>query len=644
MKYFIALLSFSAVVSCSHSKTHDHHTRKPANYKSAAEIPVEEFFRNPAQFGFRISPDGRYMAVLRPWKSRLNIFIYPVENPKKAKQITFNEDRDIRQVHWKGPDYVLYERDNNGDENDHVFAVNIKTGEVKDLTPFPGAKAAIVDDLEESSATDIIVQHNQRNKELFDVYRVNVQTGESKMVGENKYNIMSWLLDHDGNVRGGTASDGVNSVFYYERTKGKGFEPIFKTDFRNEFSPLAFTADNKRLYVATNIGRNLTAIVELNPELPIRTAPKKPVFSHPRYDVGGAQYSPVRKALGHVTVITDRRETTFLHPDDQKDWEYLKSQFPKEGVVLANDSQDERFWVVKTVSDLSRGSYYVFDRKERKVVDLGNVTPWIQTELMSEMKTVSYKTRDGLTIEGYLTVPRGREAKNLPVVINPHGGPWARDEWGFNPEVQFLASRGYAVFQMNFRGSTGYGRKFWEASFKQWGKKMQDDVTDGVNWLVTQGLADPKRVCIYGASYGGYTTLAGLAFTPDLYACGVDYVGVSNLFTFMKTIPPYWKPFLEMMYVMVGHPERDKNLLRSASPVFFVEKIKAPLFVAQGATDPRVNKAESDQIVEALRKRGVEVEYMVKENEGHGFSNEENRFDFYRAMEKFLAKHLSRGA
>ena len=259
---------------------------------------------------------------------------------------------------------------------------------------------------------------------------------------------------------------------------------------------------------------------------------------------------------------------------------------------------------------------------------------------MAPMTPVQYIARDGLTIHGYLTLPAGSDGKNLPVVINPHGGPWARDTWGFDGEVQFLANRGLAVLQMNFRGSTGYGRAFWEAGFKQWGLAMQDDITDGVKWLIEQGIADPERIGIYGGSYGGYAVLAGLAFTPDLYACGVDYVGVSNLFTLLETIPPYWELGRQMMYEQIGHPDKEKELLKAASPVFHAERIRAPLFVAQGANDPRVKKAESDQIVEAMRKRGVDVEYMVKDNEGHGFLNEENRFDFYRAMERFHAKHL----
>ncbi len=637
----ILLIALVALAACSHKPAkNEPPPRDPANYTKAADMPIEDFFKNPVLFGYRISPDGKMFALLKPWKNRLNVFVHPVGEPQNQRQITFNEDRDIHQIMWKNGDYLLFEKDNGGDENTHVFAVKVSTGQTKDLTPYAGAKSDVADMLEEASTTDVLIQNNQRNKEVFDIFRVNVETGETKLLAENRNTINTWLVDHDGNVRGGVASDGVNAVFYYEKSKDKGFEPIFKTDFRNNFEPIAFTADNKRLFVNTNLGRNLNAIVEIDPLLPSNKFIKRTVFSHPKYDVSGASYSPVRKSLGMVTVITDRRTTKFMNAKDQKDWDFVRHQFPKEELLFANDTLDEGVWVFKTHSDVTMGAYYSFDRKARKVTALGATAPWIRPELMSTMKTVHFKSRDGLNIEGYLTIPRGSAGKNLPTIVNPHGGPWARDEWGFNPEVQWLASRGFAVFQLNFRGSTGYGRTFWEASFKQWGKTMQNDITDGVQWLIKKGVADSKKVCIYGASYGGYATLAGVTFTPDLYACAVDYVGVSNLLTFMNTIPPYWKPFLEMMYVQVGNPHTEKAMLESASPVNFIDRIKTPLFVAQGANDPRVNKAESDQIVDGLRKRGVEVEYMVKENEGHGFHNEENRFDFYRAMEKFLNKHL----
>ena len=278
----------------------------------------------------------------------------------------------------------------------------------------------------------------------------------------------------------------------------------------------------------------------------------------------------------------------------------------------------------------------------KKIVD---VSPWIDENEMSNQLPIAYQSRDGLKINGYLTLPKGynmENAKNLPVVINPHGGPWARDSWGFNPEIQFLANRGYAVLQMNFRGSTGYGRKFFESSFKKWGREMQDDITDGTQWLIDKGIADSTRIAIYGGSYGGYATLMGLVKEPKMYAAGVDYVGVSNMFTFMKTIPPYWEPMLEMMYEMVGDVEKDSAMLREVSPVFHVDKIKAPLFIAQGANDPRVNVDESDQMVKAMKEKGIDVEYLVKKDEGHGFRNEENRFEFYRAMEKFLNLQLSK--
>ena len=296
--------------------------------------------------------------------------------------------------------------------------------------------------------------------------------------------------------------------------------------------------------------------------------------------------------------------------------------------------------IVRTFSDKSRGAYYYYDHVSNEFEKLADISPRLNEDEMAAMEPIQYQSRDGLTINGYLTIPRGAEPKMLPVIVNPHGGPWARNRWGFDSEAQFLANRGLAVLQVNYRGSTGYGKAFWKASFKEWGRKMQDDITDGVNWLIREGIADRQRIGIYGASFGGYATLAGLAFTPDLCVCGVDYVGISNIFTWLKTIPPYWEPYRQMWREMIGDPEKDKELLIAGSPYFHAGRIKAPLFVAQGANDPRVKKAESDQIVAELEKRGIEVQYMVKDNEGHGFRNQENRFKFYRAMEDFLSKHI----
>ena len=367
------------------------------------------------------------------------------------------------------------------------------------------------------------------------------------------------------------------------------------------------------------------------------------LYENKDYDVDALFYSRARKVLTAARFTSWKRERYFF----DKQFEGMVGKLKKElgdvdfGFVSNNKAEDK--YIVYSFSDKTQGAYYLYDVKTGKVDKIADLAPWLDEKEMAGMLPIEYKSRDGLTINGYLTLPKGYtldNAKNLPVVVNPHGGPWYRDEWGFNPEVQFLANRGYAVLQMNFRGSTGYGRKFWEASFKQWGKAMQDDITDGVNWLVDKGIADKSRVAIYGGSYGGYATLAGVTFTPDLYAAAVDYVGVSNLFTFMKTVPPYWKPMLDMFHEMVGDPKKDSLLMVAESPVMHADKIKTPLFVAQGKNDPRVNIDESNQMVEALKKRGIVVEYMVKDNEGHGFHNEENRYDFYRAMDKFLGEHM----
>ena len=367
----------------------------------------------------------------------------------------------------------------------------------------------------------------------------------------------------------------------------------------------------------------------------------KEIYTNPDYDVDGLGYSPKRKVLEAVYFTSWKSEEHFLDKEAEADYNKMKEKFKGYEIGIYGNNNEEDKFIVWTGNDKMPSKFYFYDKKNGDTKFLAEGRPWIKEGDMASMKAVKYKSRDGLTIHGYLTLPKGVEAKNLPVVINPHGGPWARDVWGFNNEVQFLANRGYAVLQMNFRGSTGYGKEFWLKGNKQWGKTMQDDISDGVAYLIKEGIADPKRVAIYGASYGGYATLAGITFTPDLYCCAVDYVGVSNMFTFMKTIPPYWEPYKAMFYEMVGDPVKDSALLAAASPVFFVDKIKVPLFIAQGANDPRVNKAESDQVVEALKKRGIEVEYMVKDDEGHGFANEKNSIDFYTAMEKFFAKHLA---
>ena len=606
--------------------------------------PIRDFFSNPEKGYFRLSDDGRTLGFMQPVSvkgaaRRMNVFVQPLKGSTpvgQARRLTAETARDISIYHWKGNSRILYTKDFGGDENFHVVAIDVKTGKVTDLTPGDKVRAELLDDLPDDPH-HILVSHNRRNAEVFDVYRIDLRTGREQLVAQNPGDIVGWTTDHAGKVRGAVRTDGLNTVLLYRANERDAFKPIITTDYKTEVDIAAFTADNRKFYAISNRGRDKKALVTIDP---VKPDTEELVYAHPDVDVAGLSWSRLHKKITDLTYVTDRSQRQYFDAATEQRYRRIEAKVPGMEVHLQSGTRAEDKFIVAASNDRTPGTRYIFDAKSDSLSKLADINPKIAEQDMAAMQPVTYLSRDGLTLHGYLTLPPGRGKQNLPCIINPHGGPWARDDWGYNPEVQFLANRGYCVLQMNFRGSTGYGRQFWEASFGQWGLKMQDDITDGVQWLINQGTADPKRIAIYGASYGGYATLAGVAFTPDLYAAAVNYVGVSNLFTFMNTIPPYWRPQLPKFYDMVGHPEKDKERLTRTSPALNADKIKTPLLVVQGARDPRVNKAESDQMVQALRARGVEVPYLVKDNEGHGFHNEENQFEFYETMEAFLAKHL----
>ncbi|MFT5165707.1 MAG: dipeptidyl aminopeptidase/acylaminoacyl peptidase [Saprospiraceae bacterium] len=609
--------------------------------KGDFKYSVEDFFKNPEKTSYQLSPDGTHFSYMGPYERRQNMFVQKI-GEETAIRITSETDRDIAGYFWANDNRLLFIKDSAGDENFQLYAVDKDGKGAKDLTPFEKVRIQIIDQLEDIE-DQIIIGMNKNNPQLFEPYRLNIESGDLKQIAENTNPaepIDSWMTDHEGKVRiASKVVGGTNTTIMYRESEDQPFKDVLTTDFREGVQPLFFDFDNGNIVFATsNLGRDKNVIIKF--DMATGKEVGTPIFEHPDVDVSNLTYSKKRKVLTTISYNTAKNNFHFLDKERESIQNRLEKELAGYEVFVTNMNKAEDKFMVRTYSDRSLGAYYFYDKNTDKLEKIVDVSPWINEEDMADMKPVQYKSRDGKTINGYLTLPKVAPLKNLPVIVNPHGGPWHRDTWGFNPEVQLFASRGYAVLQMNFRGSTGYGRDFWESSFKEWGKSMQDDITDGVQWLIDQEIADADRVAIYGGSYGGYATLAGVAFTPDLYKCAVDYVGVSNLFTFMKTIPPYWKPYLDMMYTMVGNPESDSTLMAAASPALHTDKIKTPLFVIQGANDPRVNIDEADQIVRSLRSRGVEVPYLVKYDEGHGFHNEENRFESYKAMVGFFAKHL----
>ena len=464
-----------------------------ASAADEARIPVRDFFRHPERGYFRISPDGKTLAFMQPYERRMNIYVQPLAGGEPVR-LTSETARDIPDHFWKGPERLVYIKDFGGDENFHVVAVNKDGSGTRDLTPFDGVRAEIIDQLRDFP-DELLIGLNKRNKEVFDAYRLDLKTGELLLVAENPGNITSWLTDHAGNIRGAQTSDGVNTSFLYRDAAAGPFTTVLTTSFHDTFNPLFFTFDNKLLYAASNIGRDKEAIVLVDPA----TAKEQRVlFEHPEVDVGGLAYSHKRKVLTTISYVTWKPQRKYLDAETEKLFAALEKHLPGYEFGIQSMTDDEDRLIVAAYNDRTPGTRYLFDARADKLTKLGDIAPWLPEARMARMKPIAYKSRDGLTINGYVTLPDGKDTKNLPVVVNPHGGPWARDVWGWNPEVQMLASRGYAVLQMNFRGSTGYGRSFWQASFKQWGRKMQDDITDGVDYLVKEGIADPRR-CAFTA-------------------------------------------------------------------------------------------------------------------------------------------------
>lgn len=599
------------------------------------KIPRESLFGNPVKAAPKVSPDGRRLAFLAPDEGVLNLWLADAPRPDApARPVTKDRGRGIRSYFWASDnEHLVYVQDKDGDENWHLYKVHVGTGAVADLTPFPGAQAHPLS-TDPKFPHEMLVSANDRDARLHDVLRVDLRDGSFKRACENPGDVVGWLPDAHFRVRAAKAqrADG-GSELRVRDTESAPWRVLAAWGPDDQGGALGWTPAGDALYVETSLGADTSRLVVLGLD-----GAETPVFHDARADLGGAMFHPTDYRLQAVSVEPERSEWTVLDPSVAPDFAALAAACPGDFEVVSRDDAD-RTWVVFYNNDTRPPCYYLYDRAAKKAEFLFSTRPALEGAALGAMEPVSFPARDGLTLRGYLTLPPGG-GKNLPLVLLVHGGPWARDHWGWHPEALWLADRGFAVLRVNFRGSTGYGQKHLHAGDREWGAKMQDDLTDAVAWAVARGVADPRRAAIYGGSYGGYAALAGAAFTPDVYACAVDIVGPSNLETLIKSIPPYWEPMKRVFDLRVGDLEKEPAFLRQRSPLFSAERIKIPLLIAQGANDPRVKQAESEQIVDVLKAKGKAVEYMLFPDEGHGFARPENRLKFYAAAEAFLAAHL----
>jgi dipeptidyl aminopeptidase/acylaminoacyl peptidase len=604
-----------------------------ASAELPALIPRDILFGNPEKAGPQISPDGKMIAYLAPDGGVLNVWVRTV-GQGDDHVVTSDKKRGVRIYFWQQDSrHILYLQDEGGNENWHVYQTDLATKETRDLTPFEKVQARVLA-VDPKFPDVILVGLNNRDPRLHDVHRVDLKSGKTEMIVENKDGMESFAVDNNLQVRAAKKilPDGSTEIFVRddEHSPWRSFQKWGPDEVLG--TVVGFSPDNKKLWLISSVDANTGRLVEVD----IATGKQQVVAEDKQYDVGGAMAHPTKRNLEAVRFIRARSEWMVIDKAIKADFDALRKVRDGDFNVLSRDDADKT-WIVSYVMDNGPTYYYTYDRATKKAGLLFSNRPALEKYTLARMRPVSFQARDGMTIYGYLTLPVGLPEKNLPLVLNVHGGPWGRDTWGLNGEVQWLANRGYAVFQVNFRASTGYGKAYVNAGDRQWGAKMHDDLIDAKNWAVKQGYADPKRVAIYGGSYGGYATLVGLAFTPEEFAAGVDIVGPSNLNTLLKSIPPYWGPIKALFTKRMGDTE---EFLNSRSPLFKAGQITKPLLIAQGANDPRVNIKESEQIVEAMRKANKPVEYIVFADEGHGFARPANRLFFYAKAEEFLAKYL----
>lgn len=603
-------------------------------------IPRRVLFGNPDKVSPQISPDGKHLAYIAPTEGVLNLCLRDLNTPENAQDRVLTDDRDrgIRSYFWAGDSkHLLYVQDKGGNENWRLYGLDITQQSIKDYTPFENVQTQIIQK-DKHHPEELLIALNKDNPQLHDVYHLHLGTGSLKKVAENPGNIVGWVADSQFNVRAAVAAqpDGSMHLLYREHADAD-WETLIEWEMEDSLnsSPSHFSKDGKYLYLLHSKGHNSAQLTRLD----LATRTESVLAADPQYDVSGLFVDADTYEVQAVNFNRARSEWKVLDESIQKDFDFLNT-YNRGDFSLINRDDANSTWLVAFEFDNAPVEYYVYDRESQNLSFLFVHNSALSDYTLAEMEPMSYTTRDGLTVHGYVTYPPGVERKNLPMVLYVHGGPWWRDEWGYDPNAQWLANRGYVCLQVNYRGSTGYGKAFLNAGDREWGGKMHDDLIDAVNWATSEGGVDPDRVAIYGGSYGGYAALVGATFTPDTFRCAIDMVGPSSLLTLIASFPPYWSSMLNNFKKRVGDPETEADFLKSRSPLFKVDQIKIPLFIAQGANDPRVTQQEADQIVQVLKEKGLDYQYQLFEDEGHGLAKPENRMTFFAAVEPFLAQYL----
>ncbi len=608
-------------------------------------IPRQVLFGNPEKSMARISPDGDYLSYLAPVEGVLNVWITAVEDPDSARPITNDEERGIRHYDWTyDGQHILYYQDAKGDEDWHVYATNITTGETRDLTPFEKVNSQILS-VNEKTPDEILIGINNRNPQLHDVYRIALSTGERTLVEENP-GFVSYLFDNDDRTRFAMTFSPTGGQEILQRDENNQWQPFLEVPNTDALTTYltGFDKSNQTLYLIDSRKRNTAALFTLD----LESGKQELVAENDRADVGGMLVHPTEKHAQAVSFTYDRNHWHVLDPAIQEDMDYLHSVEDGE-LSITSRTLDDRLWTAAYVLDNGPVKYYLYDRTRKQATYLFSNRTDLDEYQLARMHSLTIKSRDEWNLVSYLTLPPdsapdgdARPNNPVPLVLLVHGGPWGRDIWGYDPHHQWLSNRGYAVLSVNFRGSTGFGKEFTNAGNGEWAGKMHDDLIDAVNWAIREKITQRDQMAIMGGSYGGYATLVGLTFTPETFACGVDIVGPSNLVTLLQNVPPYWVPILPMMKDRVGDwtTEEGQKSLLAKSPLARVDQIQRPLLIGQGANDPRVKQVESDQIVEAMKQKNIPVTYVLYPDEGHGFARPENRLSFYAVAEAFLSEHL----